>query len=404
VQPNTRLKKVILSGEVMINTQIGSDFELPFGHLLWRKQMIEPGVYNNGSRYLLTSRGRGSIRLVLNKLITIEEGSEALLPAYLFKGLLLPFKEKGMIPRYYKLNPDLSMDIADIKSKISNNTRILYIIHYFGFPQAMNNLTWVRQEFPNCIIIEDLAQALGSACIDESLGTFGDFSFNNLIKFGAFPDGSILTINNNMSSQPQYKSDFVHTLYVITRYLAMMMKSVYLKTRLFPQSFHRFLFRYSNQLAERHPLRSGMSCISKRLLQREDFEKLVLKRRHNYHYLLGKWSSQILLPIYETLPDKVCPFGFIVLADERDRIVKELCKNGIYCPIQWSPNAQNEFEALPDELDSDDFPVSKRIARTIIMIPIDQRYGDREMDHILEKVDQLSINKLAVRKGVKQYV
>jgi dTDP-4-amino-4,6-dideoxygalactose transaminase len=373
----------------MAKIHVGSDFELPLDHLFGRKQRINPGVYNNGKQYRFMSRGRASIRLALNN-VEIKKGSEALLPAYLFNCLLHPFQEKGMIVKYYKLNPDLSMDMTDIKSKISNKTQIMYVIHYFGFPQDMERLAWLKKEFPNCILIEDLAQALGSACINKSLGTYGDFAFNNFIKFGAFPDGSILTINNNTLILAQRKPDMVHLLYVILRYLAMTIKNICLKVRLLPQFFYRILFRYSNELAERQPMCAEMSFISKRLIQREDFKELVLQRRSNFRYLLEKWNSSILLPMYGTLPEKVCPFGFIVLAEERDRIVNELSKKGIYCPIQWSPTAHNKFEALPSELDSDDYPVSRQIARRIIMIPIDQRYGKKEMDYILEKVGQLS--------------
>lgn len=51
----------------------------------------------------------------------------------------------------------------------------------------------------------------------------------------------------------------------------------------------------------------------------------------------------------------------------------------------WHPTQRMGGEFFCKEIDPEEFPVSWDIARKIMMIPIDQRYGIDEMNHILEQ-------------------
>jgi dTDP-4-amino-4,6-dideoxygalactose transaminase len=370
------------------SVEIGSDFELPFSHLLWEQHKLPAGIFNNGLNSIIMSRGRSSVRMALIDLGIIKD-SEALLPSYLFKGLLSPFDEQDMRINFYKLRDDLSVDVDDIRLKLNPNTRVLYLIHYFGFPQPVEHLSWIRQQYPNCAIIEDLAQALGSSLINQTLGTFGDYSFNNLIKFGAFPDGSVLTSKNINHSLRHSVPDYHHAAYVATRYAAMLTKSAYFKTHLIPQSWHRTLFGTASRLAERHPLLSYASALSLYIMRRTDFHAMVSRRIQNYKYLLERWDSPHLFPFFKNLPSLVCPLGFIVTSRDRDRAVRILAQAGVYCPVHWSPHSKDPVEAFPERIEPQQFPVSLQIANSIMMIPVDQRYGINEMDYILKLVKNL---------------
>ncbi|GAF79687.1 unnamed protein product, partial [marine sediment metagenome] len=122
------------------------------------------------------SNGRASIRLILRKILKLGKGDEVLLPAYVFQGLLDPFEESDMTIKFYKLNRDLTLDASDIKRKINENTKVLFILHYFGFPQPVEQLKELREAYPSCSVIEDIVQSFFTTRLDSSLGRFGDFS------------------------------------------------------------------------------------------------------------------------------------------------------------------------------------------------------------------------------------
>jgi dTDP-4-amino-4,6-dideoxygalactose transaminase len=366
--------------------EIGSDFELPVSHL-WGRKLGNALIKNDGSLYYLTSSGRASIKLILNEYIKSGEGDEALLPAFLFQNLLTPFKNNNIKITFYRLNKDLSLDVDDIKAKINKHTKILYIIHYFGFPQPVQKLNWLKDNYPSCSIIEDLAQALGTSSLDKTIGSFGDFNFTVCMKYLPVPDGSILTINKHFDIINWKKEQVDHVLYVNSRYIAMNLKYLYSKTHLVPKPLYRTIFQFASNFQEKHLIYSNMSLLTQCLLEKFNYEQIFERRIQNYKYLLKRWNSSILLPLFGDISEKVCPLGFLVLANDRDIMVRELGKKGIYCPVHWRPGIKGEV--FSHEITEAEFPLSRELANKIMMIPIDQRYGTKEMEYILKQVDNL---------------
>jgi len=366
--------------------EIGGDFHLSLSHLWWKNLGQHSTFIPNGSTYFLMSNGRASIRLILTRMLKLGKGDEVLLPAYVFQGLLNPFKESEMTIKFYKLNRDLTLDASDIKRKINENTKVLFILHYFGFPQPVDQLKELREANPSCSVIEDIVQSFLTTRLDSSLGRFGDFTFNVYMKYVPTADGSLLLINKPIGNVNWKNRQFKRLLYTGSRYTAMNLKNLYLRTHLVPKSLHLRLFRYAARLMEEYPMFAQMSWVSKRLLDTIDYEGIIAKRRGNFQYLLDNWDSASIVPLFPNLPSSVCPMGFVVLAENRDYVRRELSKVKIYCPVHWQPTSESDGNLLAREIDPEEFPVSWEISRKIMMIPIDQRYGIDEMNYILDKI------------------
>jgi len=366
-----------------IKTEVGSDFSIPLSHL-WRKSPNQHGGFiPEGSTYFLTCNGRASLRLIF-RILGLTNGDEVLLPSYLYDGILSPFKERNLAIKFYKINADLTMDVSDIERKISENTKILFIIHYFGFPQPVDKLRELRESNSSCSIVEDLVQSMLSTRLDGTLGKFGDFSFDAYRKLLPTPDGSLLLVNKPIEyvNWNKWKDrQFEHFLHINSRYIAMNLKNLYLTTHLVPKTLHLWLFRHAERLLVDYPILAEMSRMSKRLLDKFDFEEAIVKRRENYQYLLNNWFSDSIVPLFQDLPNSVCPLGFPILTQDRDHLRRELIDSKIYCSVHWE---------LPCEIDNDEFAVSWEISRRILMIPIDQRYGIGEMNYILNKIRTIS--------------
>src|SRR3954469_22643195 len=76
------------------------------------------------------------------ELLGMKPGDAVLLPAFVAQGVIEPFRIKKINIVYYKSKADLKFDAADIRNKIENNKSIrsIVIIHYFGFPQNINEI------------------------------------------------------------------------------------------------------------------------------------------------------------------------------------------------------------------------------------------------------------------------
>jgi len=369
-----------------MRSEIGGDWHLPLSHLWWKSLGQHSAFIPDGTNYFLMSNGRASIRLILKRILKVGKGDEVLLPAYVFQGLLDPFKESDMTIKFYKLNRDLTMDASDIRRKINENTKVLFIMHYFGFPQPVEQLKDLREAYPSCSVIEDIVQSFFTTCLDSSLGRFGDFSFNVYMKYVPTPDGSLLIINRPIGDLDWRNWQFKRLMYTGSRYIAMNLKNLYLKGYPVPKNWFLSLFKYAARLMEEYPMFAEMSWISRRLLDKMDYDGIIVKRRDNFQYLLDNWDSASIIPLFPNLPSSVCPMGFVVLAEDRDYVRRELSKAKIYCPVHWRPTSEGDGNLLAREIDPEEFPVSWEISRKIMMIPIDQRYGKNEMDYILDNI------------------
>lgn len=110
----------------------------------------------------------------------------------------------------------------------------------------------------------------------------------------------------------------------------------------------------------------GMSSITKFMLARSDIDTIVKRRRENFSLYLDLFSNQFFVkPLYEKLPQGVCPLCFPVIVEERDRLCAALNEllidavpfwAGYHKGISWQdyPDAcflKNNLLALPAHQD-----------------------------------------------------
>ncbi len=114
----------------------------------------------------------------------------------------------------------------------------------------------------------------------------------------------------------------------------------------------------------------------------QDVEQIMDTRRRNYQYLSRRLQEQGIFLYSEKQNQSVkefVPFTAVFLLDERedrDSFRDYLGKHKIYFAVHW-PIRDDEQLIHPNV---------KRWTRQIISLPIDQRYGIKEMDYLADKV------------------
>jgi hypothetical protein len=91
------------------------------------------------------------------------------------------------------------IDLNKLKQKITNNTKVLIIVHLYGLMPNMNEVMNICKE-NKLYLIEDCAQAHGASWNEQKAGTFGDlscFSFYPGKNLGAFGDGGGIATDND---------------------------------------------------------------------------------------------------------------------------------------------------------------------------------------------------------------
>jgi len=358
--------------------QIGGEFHLPVS-CFFKKRLNQFNRFIPNSPGFLTSSGRDSLRLII-RVLNLTERDEVLLPSYLCGDILIPFEEEGVNFSFYKVNKDLRVDISDIEGRITKKTKAIMAIHYFGYPQRIEELRRLCEEQSLCLI-EDTVQSFLSKYNGEFLGSVGDLAFTSFRKYLPVLDGSLVLINAegiNSNNLKWANPSLTHALYLCLRYLGMSSKNLHLKAHIVPEPLFLWLFAMADKALNKYPKPAKMSHSSTRLLCRLDFGDVITRRRANFQYLLDNWHFDMIQPLFHELPADVCPLGFPVLASDRDYVKQELVKRGVYPPIHWN---------LPSDIDKEEFKTSWEISREILTIPVDQRYEPKDMDYILWQIE-----------------
>jgi dTDP-4-amino-4,6-dideoxygalactose transaminase len=354
--------------------EIGSEFSLPTGYL-GEKNTNQFAEYSDYPAKIFLSSGRGALRLIA-KGLKLHKQDEVLLPSYLCKEVVKPFKDELLKVKFYEVDETLRADIDDLRSKVGKRTRALLFIHYFGFPQ-----TAARKIKSLCegrmFLIEDLVQSFLTRHQGKVLGSIGDATISSYRKWIPIPDGALLGINNTSFHVPPVKRILPDkNLYVKNRLQGLELKGNCLKQPTFSKEAFRRLFLSADRLLNTTPV--GMSDHSRRMLSKFDFDAIISRRRANFRYLLNCLADfKSVNPLYRKLPAGVCPLGFPILAKDRDGLKKMLIKNRIYPPIHWK---------LPSDVDKEEFSGSWQISNHILTIPIDQRYKTEDMQFVADTI------------------
>jgi len=165
----------------------------------------------------------GSVALhVAVSLLDLAPGDEVILPSFTIISCIWPIILEGATPVLVDADPRTwTMNISQVREKITPRTRAIMPVHIYGNPVDMQPLLELAQQH-GLHVIEDAAEAHGAEYRGQRIGSFGTvscFSFyaNKLITTG---EGGMLLVDDdvlaerarrmrNLGFQPGRR--FVHT-------------------------------------------------------------------------------------------------------------------------------------------------------------------------------------------------
>lgn len=305
-----------------------------------------------------------------------------LLPAYLCPSIVNPLEQSGLTCDYYQVNPDFSIDLDDLASKVINNHAV-YFINYFGFlPVEPVRRFLINLQQSGMLLIEDNAQAGFTA------QPIGDFVLNSMRKLTGSDGGYLLSrfdvtpfitdhptvVNRRLPLIRQYRRQ-------LAEYLFQGRGSHTNLTRLYAQAESYY---------ESDRILAGDSQ-ERENIEHQDWQQIKQIRRDNYAYLLSRLAEiPELVPIFPALQPDNLPLGLPVYVTgvPRDWLFDELGKGGIGLTIHWE-------EILHDPRLNGN-PVAVDMASRILTLVIDQRISHKQLDAMIQKLGEL-INSVNIK-------
>jgi dTDP-4-amino-4,6-dideoxygalactose transaminase len=326
-------------------------------------------------------------------------GDEILMPAYNCGTEVDPFIVRRCKVTFYRVDENARIDFDDIMRRKTPETKVVYVTHYFGWPQDLGLLLqWCRQR--NIRLVEDCALALFSSGPDGPLGRESDAAIYSLTKFLPVPDGGLLVLPKGRDPLPALcPPGLRQTWRRVFPWLKMLAKD---KRRFFGLgaiAFH--LQRKFQQKAARHPglddlsdmpadyyfnrklANAAITRISLNLLQTVNAGWVVEQRRKNYLYFLQTLDlSPTEKPLYSSLPDGVCPLVFPLLVQERQTWMDMLKARGIDAYPWWAGRHRG--------CSWDNFPEADHLKQNLLGLPVHQNLSVEQRSLIADTVNWFS--------------
>ena len=339
-----RITQVLDSGWYILGEQVRV-FEKNFANFCGVKHCI--GCANGLDALNLIIKGFG-----------FTDGDEIIVPANTYIASILAISQNGCKPilvepdiNTYNINPDL------IEQKITDKTKAIMVVHLYGQAVEMEKIWDIANRY-NLKIIEDSAQSHGAMYKGKRAGNLGDasgFSFYPGKNLGCLGDGGCVTTNDD---------ELAYRIRAIANYGS-------------DYKYHHIFKGTNSRLDE---IQAAVLDIKLKHLDEDNKRRREIAK----FYRENIKNPNIILPQLKEEENHVWHI-FAVRINDRDRLKKYLEGNGIETNIHY-PTAPHKQECYK-ELELLSFPVSEKIHKEILSLPISPVLTNEEVTKIVKVIN-----------------
>ncbi len=197
-----------------VSEAINSTWIVPLGPFVDRfEEMLE--MYLDVENVVALSAGTAAIHLGLI-MAGVNSGDEVICQSLTFSASCNPIVYLGATPVFVDSEPEtwnmspeyLENAIVDRKNKTGKYPAAIVVVHLYGMPAKMNEITAIAEKYA-IPIVEDAAEALGSTYCDKKCGTIGRYgvlSFNGNKVITTSGGGALICPNNESDKRAKFLS------------------------------------------------------------------------------------------------------------------------------------------------------------------------------------------------------
>ncbi len=328
----------------------------------------------------------------LFRALRLQPGEIVLMPDYHSGNEVAAVRAAGAEIAFYPMLRNLEPDRAKLAQMAASRPKIIYVIHYLGWPQP---ISWIKElaRESGAIVIEDCALSLLSEFEGTPLGATGDYSVFCVYKTLPVPNGGLLVQNNiSLPGIRDLKTEPCPLMTSIGRTAELSFEALRSKWNRTGQS----LFALKQAIGTR--LRSadirnvpvgdigwnianvnvGMSSLGRRIIRATDHAAVVTKRRENFLALRTKLHGRVMM-LREDLVPGVCPLFFPILIRDKYKTAAALRERGIQAVEFWN-----------DPVKDDIGPAARYLRAHVLELPIHQGVTQKQLDYIAQEVERLN--------------
>lgn len=337
-----------------------SDFILGEELFLFEKEFAE----YSGARFAVgVSSGTDALYLSLLAL-GVGKGDEVITASNTFIATVYAILYTGAKPVLVDCEEKTyTMDVSMLEKKINKNTKAIIPVHLYGHPANMEEILKIAKKY-NLKIVEDAAQATGAEYRNKKVGTFGDtgvFSFYPSKNLGACGDGGMIITDD---------------------------QKIYEKIKIFRNYGQKEKYKHID-LGFNHRLDTLQAAILRIKLKYLDMWNSLRREIADEYRKRLQNVEEVVLPFEEKDVRHVYHL-FVIRANRRDKLREYLLKRGISTGIHYPVPVFNQpvFKNLFQEK----FPLSEKISREIISLPMFPLLKREEVKYVAEEIKKFYKN------------
>lgn len=298
--------------------------------------------------------GLSSLELAL-KVIGIKSGDEVITVANSFIATALAISNVGAKVILVDCGEDMLIDVSKIEEAITPKTKAIIPVHLFGQISNMLAIRLIANKY-GLKIIEDASQAHGATQYGE-VGGYSDmmcFSLYPSKNLGAFSDAGIILTNNE---------EYYNKLIKLRNYGG--------------TKYHHDIIGTNSRLST---LNARVLSVKLRKLNEWNTKRELIAVRYG---ILLSGVGDIKLPFVVDRNTHVF-HQFVIQTERRDELQQYLKEHGISTLIHY-PVPIHKQKCYP-ELNHLSFPITERLAKTILSLPIHQYLTLEEIEFICDTI------------------
>ena len=298
--------------------------------------------------------GRSALDAIIAEIKKSRDVRRAWLPSWCCDSMILPFLKHGLEVKFYPVlfkDGQLVQDVAQAREN-----EILFLMDYFGYTSSE------YEGRRSGTVIRDVTHSVFSHTYADA-----DYYFGSLRKWCGFKTGGFAVglQKNELSSDGAYVS---------LRERAMREKHDYMCGRSESKDFLRIFAQAEEHLETCGSAGADSEDVS--LALHLDIAHMKARRRKNAARLLQTFRD---IAVFKDVKENDCPLfvPVMIAAEKRDAFRRYLIERQIYLPVHWPISSVHGLDEC-----------TKEIYEGEISLVCDQRYDEKDMDRIVETVNQ----------------
>ncbi|MEP0986899.1 DegT/DnrJ/EryC1/StrS family aminotransferase [Ekhidna sp.] len=329
-----------------IGGSVVKDFEAAFAEYVGVKNCV--GVAN----------GTDAIEIALRAL-GVGPGDEVIVPALTWISTAGAVNSVGGEPIFVDVLEDQrTINPALIEEKITQKTKAIIPVHFYGLPAQMNEIMTLARKH-NLKVLEDSAQAHGAQIDGNLVGTIGDiatFSFYPGKNLGAYGDAGAIVTNND---------DAANTCRMVSN--------------------HGQLTKHDHQIIGRNSRLDTMQAaiLKAKLPYLDEWTEARIRVASWYNEKLRDGVTKPTIP----LNMKHVFHLYVIQSPKRDDLMSRLKQEDVGCALHYPTPLPHLKSYSYQNHQIGDFPVAEKLCSEILSLPIFPELGEEQVDRVCDIIN-----------------